>query len=250
MPEEMKPNRSPFNSPLHEGAFVGPDYNHDRDARLRELEDNDKLIVRVERESLQELTDNQKESLKQLHSNYENNPKDEDTKQAYLAALDAYAEIDEATRYRDHLQLLQDKYKIKNSGYMPVVGNDPQDGQAKRFIVTNRIRGASAEENLEQIPEEAILDIFHKILRYFRDTYKEGGAFIVDFGLEQFVYDPKYNEMVLVDHEPKFLAYLAANSKNDVGAQLDLLEGEVARMEQAYGHAYPDLQQEIKHLLD
>lgn len=202
MPEGFTPkDDSPFHPALEKDVLN--DDARDRTHRIQGIESRDDVLVRVER--VHPKSEEDEDELQKLRGAYHDNPNNQVSKErrAYHEKLDEYYSLDDVKVYREHLALLKEKYGVSNSGYFPVIGANPEDDidPARLYIVTNRLTGISPETDRSSIPLSAEKALFEKILHYYHDIYFSGGFYLDDLNIEQFMYDPRQDEMILVDVE-------------------------------------------------
>lgn len=244
MPEGLSPHdHDPFSAPLHNGLFDTE--VRGRNERLLGIEGHDDIIVRKD-EIKTDLLPPQLEELEARREVYQTNPDDEEARKEYHRSLDIVYKTYEAAQYRKYLTRLKEKFDIKNSGYAPVVAEGSNANTVNQYIVTNHIRGLSAETDLADIPEQAVLDLTKKLLQHFKDVYQNGGQINNDLGIDQFMYDLDSGAMVLVDHEPDRQQTMKPKAYFIKDICKQRLLGGLAELERSKGHTYPELRAEIE----
>lgn len=139
-----------------------------------------------------------------------------------LAAPEKYLALAKA-----HFSELNEKYGVANSGFWPVIGHDKR-GEPAAYIVTEKVHGLNLHDALIN-PNSTLInkadDMLAGLGRYYHDVLTNGGMFIYDLRIEQFIYGHKAGEtedkLYLVDLDPHLMEYPPADNLS--GARTDLV---------------------------
>ncbi len=108
---------------------------------------------------------------------------------------------------------LESAYSIKTAGFYPSVTQTNRGG-AETMIVSNRVEGRGFTSN-DMLPDDikpAAAKLFDNLSAYISSKRTQNQPFLSDiFGIEQYVYDEKQQDFVLVDTDP----YYGENAGND-----------------------------------
>ncbi len=109
---------------------------------------------------------------------------------------------------RELFNELSDEYGVEHAGFMPVIGRT-QSGRSGEYIVSHKIDGEVCVNPVNQtvpdtqIPEARVL--LDKLSNYAITKHEAGDPMLVDiFKLEQYIYVPERDTMVLIDTDPYF----------------------------------------------
>lgn len=243
MVEKIPHDNSPFVPALEPDIFKDPDRN--RAQRLQGVEGREDLVVRVDQ--VYPKSRLSKEQLTNARQAHRQNPNDTKKLGAYHEELDRAYDIPEMTQYRAYLKQLE-RCGIKHSGFYPVIGADQTGLSTKKYAVTDRINGIPAEDSLDNIPEEAAISTFKKIIANYKLLVTEGGLYDFDLGLDQFVYDPNTHDMILIDHTPSYVEPVRPNVMSLAHEWRRKLYDDLIWLETSYDNKYPDIKQAIDEI--